>query len=277
MPAAPGYQITANKSGFAEARLDNITLTGGTSANFTLELNVAGAATQVTVTGVPGEIRTDSPQLGDHLDERTIDQMPLLNRRITYLPLLNAANRPAISQGDAFMNENLFTTNGAGRRQAWFEVDGSNGNDSWGRQTIFSNLPQTSIAEMTVLENAFSAEYGGSTGSAVNIVTKSGGNEFHGSVMELWRPHAAEAALSGFSQTNAASGNDITTDTLGQSALDFGGPIGDKTHYYFAGEYSRQDRASPIIAPVAPGTFIGHYRGWLAFARIDRQLNDKNN
>ena len=39
------------------------------------------------------------------------------------------------------MNENLFTTNGAGRRQAWFEVDGSTGNDSWGRQTIFSNLP----------------------------------------------------------------------------------------------------------------------------------------
>ena len=39
------------------------------------------------------------------------------------------------------MNEDMFTTNGAGRRQTWFEIDGSNGNDSWGRQTLFSNMP----------------------------------------------------------------------------------------------------------------------------------------
>ena len=44
--------------------------------------------------------------------------MPLLSRRISNLPMLNAANRPAISQGDVFMNQTLFTTNGAGRRQA---------------------------------------------------------------------------------------------------------------------------------------------------------------
>ena len=75
-----------------------------------------------------------------------MQEMPLLNRRITYLPLLNAANRPAINQGDMFMNEDLFTTNGAGRRQTWFEVDGANGNDSWGRQTIFSNVPLDAVA-----------------------------------------------------------------------------------------------------------------------------------
>jgi hypothetical protein len=63
-----------------------------------------------------------------------MEETPLPNRRITYL--LNAANRPAINQGDVFMNEDLFTTNGAGRRQAWFEVDGATGNDSWGRQAL---------------------------------------------------------------------------------------------------------------------------------------------
>lgn len=277
LPAASGYRLTANKTGFSEAHVDDVTLAGGTTATFTLQINVAGAQAQITITGVPGEVRTDSPQLGDRLDASTVEQMPLLNRRITYLPLLNAANRAAINQGDVFMNENMFTTNGAGRRQAWFEVDGATGNDSWGRQTIFSNLPSATIGEMTVLENAFSAEYGGSTGSAINIVTRSGGAKFHGDVLELWRPAGTSAALSGFTSTNAASGNDITRDTLGQSAASLGGPLGQHTQFFAAGEYSRQDRTSPIIAPVAPGSFVGHYRGWLAFLRLDHQIDDRNN
>src|SRR4029077_13915091 len=80
----------------------------------------------------------------------------------------------ALNQGDVFMNENLFTTNGSGRRQTSFEIDGSTGNDSWGRQTVFTNLPLASVQEMTVLENAFSAEYGATTGGVVNIVTRTG-------------------------------------------------------------------------------------------------------
>src|SRR5260370_15016750 len=132
---------------------------------------------------------------------------------------------------------------------------------------------------MEVLVNGFSAEYGGRTGSAVNIVSKSGSNHFHGEVLELWRPSGTEAALSGFTTTNAASGNDITSDTLGQSAVSLGGPVGrgGRTHFFVAGEFSRQDRASPVISPVAPGSFVGHYRGWLGFLRLDHQINDRNN
>jgi len=277
LPVAGDYDVVATKAGFAEARASHITLAGGTTADVSLQLNVAGAQSQITVTGAVGEVRIDSPQLGDRLDAKQMEETPLLNRRITYLPLLNAANRPAINQGDVFMNEDLFTTNGAGRRQTWFEVDGSTGNDSWGRQTIFSNIPLNAVQEMTVLINGFSAEYGGSTGSAVNIITKSGGNHFHGDLMELWRPSATEAALSGFTTANAASGNDLTNDTLGQSAASLSGPIGDKTQFFLSGEFSRENKASPVISPVAPGLFIGHYRGWLGFGRIDHQINDKNN
>ena len=149
-----------------------------------MQLSVSGTQTKVTVTGVAGEIRTDQPQLGDRLSAFQMEETPLPDRKITYLPLLNSANRPAINQGDVFMNENLFTTNGAGRRQTWFEIDGSTGNDSWGRQTIFTNIPLAAVQEMDVLTNAFSAEYGGSTGSVVNIITKSGGNQLHGQVLE---------------------------------------------------------------------------------------------
>src|SRR5260370_3456993 len=132
---------------------------------------------------------------------------------------------------------------------------------------------------MEVLVSGLWAEYGGSRGSAVNIVSKSGSNHFHGEVLELWRPSGTEAALSGFTTTNATSGNDITSDTLGQSAVSLGGPVGSggRAHFFAAGEFSRQDRASPIISPVAPGSFVGHYRGWLGFLRLDHQINDRNN
>jgi hypothetical protein len=278
LPVAGTYDIVAEKQGFAEAHFNNITLAGGTMADLNLRLDVAGGQTQITVVGVVGEVRTDQPQLGNRLGDAQMEQTPLLNRRITYLPLLNAANRPAINQGDVFMNQNLFTTNGAGRRQTWFEVDGSTGNDSWGRQTIFSSIPLAAVQEMTVLESGFSAEYGGSTGSAVNIVTKSGGNQFHGEVMELWRPSATEAALSGFTSTNATSGNDLTNDTLGQTEAAISGPLGSsaRTHFFLAGEFSRENKASPVISPVAPGNFIGHYRGWLANFRLDHQISEGN-
>lgn len=279
LPVTGAYDITATKAGFADAQLKAVTLQGGTTADLNLQLTLVSGQAQITVTGVAGEVRTDAPQLGTRLDAAQMEEMPLLSRRITFLPMLNAANRPAVNQGDVFMNQNLFTTNGAGRRQAWFEVDGSTGNDSWGRQTIFSNIPAAAMQEMTVLTNAFTAEYGGSTGSVVNMITKSGGSRLHGELMELWRPSATEAALSGFTNANAASGNDLTRDTLGQSAATLSGPLGggSHTHFFLAGEFSREDKASPIISPVAPGEFIGHYRGWLGDVRIDHQLNSRNN
>src|SRR5262249_11315172 len=135
----------------------------------------------------------------------------------------------------------LFTTNGSGRRQTAFVLDGSTGNDSWGRQTIFTNIPQVAVEEMTVLENAFSAEYGATTGGVVNIVTKMGTNQYHGDLLGLWRPSDTAAKLSGFTSTNVSSGNQVTTDSLGQLSTSFAGPIpgSDRTNFFFAGEYSR--------------------------------------
>jgi hypothetical protein len=271
------YDVVAGKQGFAEMKPASVTLAGGTTVDVDLQLNAAGGTTQVTVAGAVGEVRTDGPQLGDRLDAEQMEDTPLLNRRITYLPLLNAANRQAINQGDVFMNEDMFTTNGAGRRQTWFEIDGANGNDSWGRQTLFGNLPLGAVQEMTILNNGFSAEYGASTGSAVNIVTKSGGSQYHGDFLELWRPSATAAALSGFTAANGASGNDIINDALGQSALSLSGPLGSKTHFFVAGENSRETKGSPIISPLDPTVFEGAYHGWLAFMRLDHQIDAKNN
>ena len=272
------YTILAHKEGFADVQHE-LTLVGGVIATARIELSVSGLKTQVVVTGTAGEVRTDEPQLGDRLGTVQVEETPLLNRRITYLPLLNAANRPAINQGDVFMNQDLFTTNGSGRRQTSWVLDGTDGNDSWGRQTIFTNVPQLAVQEMTVLENAFSSEFGATTGGVVNIVTKSGGDRYHADLLGLWRPNATSAKLAGFTATSATSGNQVVSDSLGQMSATVSGPVADirNTHFFFAGEYSRENRGSPVTSPVSPGVFVGHYADWMTFLKLDHQINQKNN
>jgi hypothetical protein len=279
LPAAGTYAVESAREGFAPAHIAAVTLAAGSSAQITMTLSVSPTSTIVTTNGTALDVRDDEPQLGVWLSAKQIEETPLLNRRITYLPLLNAANRPAINQGDVFMNQNLFTTNGAGRRQQFFEIDGASGNDSWGRQTIFTNIPEAAVEEMTVLTNGFSTEYGASTGSVVNVVTRSGGDTLHGDVLELYRPSGPEAKLSGFSNTNATSGNDITNDALSQTEASLSGRLfrHDPTHFFLAGEFSQQNRASPVTSPLAPGNFIGHYRDLLGFVRFDRQFSATNN
>ncbi len=278
LPVAGSYDVTISKPGFKDAATHNLQLSLGSSADLNVLLATAGEIASITVVGSTNDVRIDQPQLGIHLGTQQIQETPLLNRRITYLPLLNAANRPAINQGDIFMNQNLFTTNGAGRRQAYFVVDGANSIESWGRQTIFTNVPQMAVAEMTVLTNSFSAQYGGSTGSLVNMVTATGGDRFHGQVLELWKPAETEAQLSGFTLANAATGNDLTSDVLGQTAVSLSGALdrSKRTHIFAAGEYNREAKGSPVTSPLAPGIFTGHYRGWLGTVRIDRQWTEHN-
>jgi hypothetical protein len=272
------YTILAHKQDFADVQQE-MTLIGGTTAEVQLQLGVTAVKEEIVVTGAAGEIRTDEPQLGDRLGQEQLQEMPLPNSRITYLPLLNAANRPAINQGDVFMNQDLFTTNGSGRRQTAWVVDGITANDSWGRQTIFTNVPRDAVQEMTVLENAFSAEFGATTGGVVNMVTKSGGDAYHGDLFGVWRPSDLGAKLSGFTSTSATSGNQVVTDSLGQLGASFSGPVphAERTYFYLSGEYSREDRGSPVISPLDPGVFVGHYTDWMTFLRIDHRINEKNN
>ena len=279
LPIAGSYDIETAKDGFAPAVLQHITLSAGTSASIAVALSVQAANTIVSVEGAATDVVLNEPEIGVRLSATQIEETPLPNRRITFLPLLNAANRPAINQGDIFMNQNLFTTNGGGRRQQSFEIDGANGNDSWGRQTIFTNIPEEAVQEMTVLSNSFSAEYGSSTGSVVNIVTKSGGDRLHGDVLELYRPGNLGAQLYGFTSANATSGNQVTSDQLNQTAASLSGKLfkSDPTHFFFAGEFSQQRRGSPVDSLLDPGVFVGHYRDLLGTLRLDRQMSANNN
>ena len=118
LPVSGDYSVSATHTGFSEANEHHVSLAAGSSAQLHLTLRVAGEISTVNVEGVATDVRVDQPQLGILVTGQRAASLPLPARRITYLPLLDSANLPAINQGDIFMNEPLFTTNGAGRRQA---------------------------------------------------------------------------------------------------------------------------------------------------------------
>ena len=134
LPVTGEYSVSATHAGFAEAGAASRHARRGFKRASASHASRRRRSLDCDVEGVALDVRVDQPQLGILITGQKAADVPLPARRITYLPLLDSANEPAINQGDIFMNEHLFTTNGAGRRQALFVADGANAIDMWGRQ-----------------------------------------------------------------------------------------------------------------------------------------------
>ena len=270
LPLTGAYKITITASGFAAADKSDVELRANEAASVDVTLQPQGATGAVTVLGTTDNVQSDSAELGTRLDLQKIDNTPVSGRKLTNLVQLNSAVRPARGTGDLFLNNFLFVVNGAGRRQTTFNLDGSTGNDSWGRQTIFTNIPLSTIQEFTILTNPISAEFGRTAGNVINIVTKSGTNRFRGDVLFLARPSGLAAR-----QPFAAR---RTRDEFLQGSGVISGPIvTDKTHFLIGAETNRQRRDTVITSPLALGaTFGGEYKQGLFFGRVDHQINHNN-
>lgn len=269
LPVSGTYELRFRHSGFSDATYGPFTLRAGETATADARLTPQAAADAMTVYGTTERVRADSPELGVRLDETALRSIPVPGRKITTLPLLNSAVRPARGTGDLFLNNTLFVVNGGGRRQTSYSIDGSTANDSWGRQTIFTNIPLSAVHEFNVITNAFSAEYGRTTGSVLNVVTQSGTNELRGDVVALYRP--------GSLQAKAPVTKLDAEDELKQVSVTLGGPVvRDRTHFLAAFEYNDQDRDSIITSPLGPGVYAGSYRQTLAMFRVDHELAESN-
>jgi len=125
------------------------------------------------------------------------------------------------------------------------------------------------VQELSVLTNAFSAEYGRTTGSAINVITQSGTNEMRGEFLGVWRPESL--------QPHAPVTDVRTGDDLKQGSATLGGPIvADRTHFFLAAEYSDQRRGSVVTSPLAPQRYFGAFHQTLAMARLDQELSAGN-
>jgi hypothetical protein len=287
------YTVGVSKEGFGNEELKDITLRAGETATLKVRLLVGTQQAEVTVYGTVEGVRAD-PQIGRRLDSPQIDETPILGRKVTTLPLLNAAFRQAKGTGDLFVNQTYFVTGVGGRRQTTVTLDGANNDEGWGRQTMIATVPLGAIQEVNVLSNAFSSEFGWTSGPALNIVTKSGTNELHGEGLFMLRPGSWQAktfSTEGFcppSVQSCVTPNTLKAinpvdipDALKQISGSVGGPIvRNKTFFFATADYTRQNRTTflsqtlPSFLLPADGhlDYTGHYRQTLFDGRLDHRL-----
>src|SRR5215470_4228244 len=292
------YTVGVSREGFGAQELKDITLRSGETATLKVKLLVGPEKAEVIVYGAAEGVRAD-PQIGRRLDGPQIDETPILGRKVTTLPLLNSAFRQAKGTGDLFVNATYFVTGVGGRRQTTVLLDGANNDEGWGRQTAIATVPLGAIQEITVLSNAFSSEFGWTSGPALNIVTKSGTNSLHGEGLFMIRN--ADWQAKKFSKTNfcppsvpscvtpttlAAINPVDIPDALQQVSGSIGGPIiKDKTFFFATADYTRQDRTAflsgslPafVLPPDGSLDYTGHYRQFLFDGRVDHKLTANQN
>jgi carboxypeptidase family protein/TonB-dependent receptor-like protein len=295
LPLTGTYNVSVSKQGFGTEERNDIALRSGETATLRVPLLVGTAKSEVTVYGTAEGVRAD-PQLGRRLESSQIDETPILGRKVTTLPLLNAAFRQAKGTGDLFVNATYFVTGAGGRRQTTVTLDGANNDEAWGRQTMIATVPIGAIQEMTLLSNAFSSEFGWTSGPALNIVTKSGTNVVSGEGLYMTRPGGWQAdsfSTDGFCAPSVSSCTTPSTlaaispvdipDELNQFSGSIGAPIvKDRTFLFATADYTRQDRTTslspslPAFVLPAGGNldYTGKYRQELVNARVDHKMGN---
>lgn len=292
------YTVTVSKQGFGNEELKDVSLRAGETATLKVTLFAGSQAAEVTIFGTTEGVRAD-PLIGRRIDSQQIDETLILGRKVTTLPLLNSAFRQAKGTGDLFVNQTYFVTGVGGRRQTTVLLDGANNDEGWGRQTAIATVPLGAIQEVTILSNAFSSEFGWTSGPALNIVTKSGTNRFRGEGLFMFRPGAWQAktfSTKNFCPKSVPSCVTPTTlqainpvdipDELSQYSGSFGGPIiRDKTFFFAAFDHTRQNRTTflsstlPAFLLPADGSldYTGHYRQTLFDGRLDHRIAQNQN
>src|SRR5579872_440157 len=285
LPLTGTYTVTVSKEGFGSEQRSGIALRSGETATIKVTLLVGTQTAEVAVYGTRAGVRAD-PQIGQSLPSKQIDALPILGRKLSSIPLTNAAFRSGKGTGDLFTNQTYFVTGAGSRRTVAYVLDGADDDEAWGRQIMLTTIPTGAVQELTLLTNSFSAEYGWTAGPALNIVTKSGTNNLDGDALFMRRPGSGQAktfSTSGFCPGSVSTCVTPTTlqainpvdipDELLQYSLSIGGPIiRDRMFFFIAGDHTAQNRTTFLAPSVGGGAFIGHYRQNLLNGRVDDQL-----
>jgi hypothetical protein len=234
----PGvYDMQFELAGFKKSVQKGITVDVTQVVTLNKTMDIGATQEVVEVTSEAQQVDTTSTQLGAVINDRSVNELPL-NTRDTYqfLQLQPGVQSQLGSSGSLFFGSDdagSVSVNGGRTRANNFSVNGGDANDQ------FVNLPTVqptpdSVAEFRVITNTFDAEYGRNSGSVVNVVTKSGTNQFHGDVYEYFRNTVLNAQ--GYFNTVKPQLNQ------NQFGGTLGGPIKKDRTFFFASYEGRRIR-----------------------------------
>jgi hypothetical protein len=255
------YTVTVTQSGFQTFVATGVTVDVASQRRVDAALKTGEVSTKVEVSAdqLP-MVETTTNDLGGVLTAQTVENMPVNGRDYTKLIYLNpgvAGSPDQISDSPGSFGE--FSMNGARGRSNNYLLDGTDMNDGYRNDPAINQagvfgtpstiLPIDATAEVNVLSN-FQPEYGRNAGAVVNIVTKSGANQFHGSVAEYFRNDqlGARNYFNPSSQPKAPFHNN-------QYGASVGGPIiKDRTFFFFDYEGQRENVGVVTLATVPTGS-----------------------
>src|SRR5688500_3002561 len=225
----PGkYNVTVSKQGFATMVVESANLTVGQAMSLPISMKVSSVEERVTITATP-TIDTVKTESSTTLGEETVRNTPILGRK--FEDLLTLTPGVSIVQGPDGDEINF-----AGQRGIFNNVslDGGDYNNGFfgeqaGGQRAAIDIPLDAVKEFQVVATGATAEFGRTAGGIINVITKSGTNEFHGSLFHFQRLEALTA--------NASDGTPLTDFRREQFGGTVGGPIKrDKAFFFFSSE-----------------------------------------
>ena len=230
----PGkYKVTVEAPGFAKVEVPDVSITVGQLAELPITLSVAGAQEVVSVSSEAALVETTRTSTTDTIDQRRIDNLPINGRNYINFTLTDSQvvrdNAPSIGAAPT----SGLNFGGQRARSNLVNVDGADAVDN-STNGIRSTVSQEAVQEFQIITNGYAAEYGRASGGVVNIITRSGSNDFHGDVFGFLRNR-------NFQAVNPFSTTSNPAYTRVQAGVAFGGPIKkDKTYYYFSYEVTRR-------------------------------------
>jgi hypothetical protein len=241
----PGtYQVEARITGFKPVIRKNVTVEVAETVAVDLLLEVGEQNLAIEVTGDAPAIDTQSSSVGQLVGHKMIDNLPIPNRAATALVNLSPGV-VMIKSGEGGENYPVFSVAGGRVRNQSYTLDGGNVSGAVGvtRPQQQTSLPLDAMQEFRVISNNYSAEYGHSTGGIIALSTRSGTNEFHGSIFEFARNNALDARSFFASATPPLN--------LHQFGGALGGPvIRNKTHFFASWEETREVFGSATVLTV---------------------------
>jgi outer membrane receptor protein involved in Fe transport len=239
----PGtYSISAEMKGFEKTVRKNIKVDINENATANLSLKVGGTLQTVQVEGVAQGIATQDAETGQVVNRRFINDLPLIDRNVIALVNLAPGVTEMDDQCDATCTGTNFVSNGSRGSTSDILTDGASVTNSEpnGGITSATYLPSPeAVEEFKVEQTNFSAEYGFSGGSVVNMITRSGSNKFHGSVYDFLRDSSLDSN-NWFANRN---GEPIPSSRRNNYGFTIGGPIiKNKTFFFFDYDRLRSSR-----------------------------------
>ncbi|HZB46490.1 MAG TPA: TonB-dependent receptor, partial [Pyrinomonadaceae bacterium] len=246
----PGlYRIMVEAAGFKRSLKENVKLDVGEEQEFKVGLEVGGADETVTVSADEPLIQTTSKEIGGHIGQRELTELPSVNRNFIGFVGLLPGVVPNIST-ESFGSDSV-SVNGQDPRFNNYMLDGSNNNDDviGQRAGAQARTALEAVQEFQVLTNQFDAEYGRTSGGIINAITKSGTNEFHGSLFGFFQDSSLNA-VSRFAELNRLEDPEASYKQFGGT---IGGPVKKNfAHFFFSYERTNIDEGVVVDIPARP-------------------------